>query len=311
MDENAGFAEIEEVRTGVALMLWLLVCVRAMPASVDGAEAEDEPATQFEDTAAGDLLRVNGAPVKNATVRLQCVTTATPSDDNHFRSRCESTLRVERNGRVVAELDSGVFGIDYEQVAGNHGLLALTLVDLDGGSLIAVRAASRLGDMWSKDHVDEQLFAVDKKTLREVYRWCPLEAYEPGPDGPDSERKRDVAELTVAPHNTLVLKDGDTETRVTWDGHTFVPLDVTPLVRRALDGQRLTATELTSFSVDDLTKLRNAPYARHGRPFKNAALQQYFYTTLGRTAKPSFTERQLDAADRANVALVTAEMRSR
>jgi hypothetical protein len=289
-----------------------VLAVVAALALAGSARAKKPP--RYEESADGELVTVkNGklAWLGSATVRLVCVTTSTPSDDNRNRDACSSSLRVEKDGKTIARLDRDVFGIDFERVAGNADDLSLALFPLESGALIAVRDGTREGDMWWKEKVIEQLFIVDGKTLREVYRWTPLEAYEPGPDGKDEDRKHDVAELTTVPRDVLVLREGDHETRLAWNGEKFAEPDVTPLVRRVLEGKRLAAAELAALSDDDLQRLRNAPYARHGRPFKNAALQQYFYGILKLTPNPSFSESQLDRDDKLNLALVLDETRAR
>jgi hypothetical protein len=91
-----------------------------------------------------------------------------------------------------------------------------------------------------------------------------------------------------------------------------------PILALALAGKPIDPASLEALSVDTLVRLRNAPYARHGRPFKMAALQAFFYdprpgpkSLLPLTVNPSFAESMLDAVDRANVQAVIAEQKRR
>jgi len=77
---------------------------------------------------------------------------------------------------------------------------------------------------------------------------------------------------------------------------------------------------LTAFSDDTLIKLRHAPYARHGRPFKLTSLQAFFYgkrdgdrrtTLLPLVPDPAFKESMLDATDTQNVHAVVTEQNRR
>jgi hypothetical protein len=270
------------------------------------AEAKKKPL--FEDSATGAIAAiVNGklTAIPDATVTLTCVAGAAPSESNHWRSSCDSRLVVERNGKTVATLASGIGGIDFEQVAGNGGSLSLSLLDVGAGSLVAVRTQTREGDEQMKESQDEQLFAVEGKSLREVFRWEPLRAFEPGPDGRDEDRQKTVQTLEAGPSGTLILDDK----RLAWDGKQFAEVRVDPLVARVLAGKRLLASELVALGKDDLSKLRNAPYARHGRPFKSAELQSYFYRE--RKPDPAFKESMLDADDKFNLELVLAELKKR
>lgn len=79
-------------------------------------------------------------------------------------------------------------------------------------------------------------------------------------------------------------------------------------------GKPLRSQALPLLSPVSLWKLRNAIYARHGRPFKNPDLQRFFYGDRGlpdettpllpRKVNPRFHERMLTAEDKANLALI-------
>jgi hypothetical protein len=284
-------------------MKWLPLLLWALPASA------------VEDQVSGTVLNARLKPLADVIVKLTCVAGEEPSDANHWRFRCDSTLAVERDGKRLAKLTSGTPGLDFEQVAGNSESLELSLID---PGFIAVTDSQREGDQWSREKEWQELFVVDGKTLRSVYRYQSLDAYDPGPDGKDEERQRTEARLTAGPMEkglpTLVLTRGEDVTKITWDGTKLVdgPLlsAVEPLIARVLAGQKLKAAELKPIGKDGLAKLRNAPYARHGRPFKNPMLQSYFYNGKLKP-NPAFRESQLDAADNANLALILAEIKSR
>lgn len=95
---------------------------------------------------------------------------------------------------------------------------------------------------------------------------------------------------------------------------------IEPLLARVLKGELLTAESLKALSQASLTRLRNAPFARHGRPFKSNSLQTFFYGArpkdqatplLPLSPNPTYSDALLDDRDRANLALILAEVRSR
>lgn len=95
---------------------------------------------------------------------------------------------------------------------------------------------------------------------------------------------------------------------------------IEPLLGKVLRGERLTAEALKPLAPSSLTRLRNAAYARHGRPFKSADLRAFFYgaradksatSLLPLTESAAFTDSMLDESDRANIKLLLAESRDR
>jgi hypothetical protein len=273
------------------------------------------PALAVEDQVSGTVLDARLKPVADVMVKLSCVAAEEPSEANHWRYRCDSTLTVERDGKRLAKVTSEVPGLNFAQVAGNSETLELSLID---PGLIAVTDGERQGDEWSREKRWQALYVVDGKALRSVYCYQSLDAFDPGPDGKDDERERSEAKLSAGPVEnglpTLILTRGEEVTKITWDGNKFVdgPLlsAVEPLIARVLAGQKLKAAELKPIGKDGLAKLRNAPYARHGRPFKDATLQSYFYSAKLKP-NPAFRESQLDAVDNANLTLILAEIKSR
>jgi hypothetical protein len=279
-------------------------------ALVISAPAEAKKKVMFWDATDGSVYDARLKPME-ATVRLTCVTTAEPSDENHWRRACESTLQVERNGKVVAKANAP--GIDFEAVGSNLGGLSLSLVE----GFIAVDARSREGDEQLKFTETRTLYVVDGKRLREVFSYRTEDSVEPGPDSKDEVRATTSRVLDAGPIEnglpTFTLSSADTVIKVTWDGNMLVegPLLSEALIAKVLAGQLLEPEELKPLHQESLLKLRNAPYARHGRAFKNPALQAYFYGDGKRKVDPAFTEKSLDAADKANLSLIIAEIKSR
>lgn len=66
----------------------------------------------------------------------------------------------------------------------------------------------------------------------------------------------------------------------------------------------LTLGELSDLSRRDLRILRNTVYARHGREFKSAVLQQWFSDKEWYRPNPDFDESQLSSIDKKNVRLI-------
>lgn len=92
--------------------------------------------------------------------------------------------------------------------------------------------------------------------------------------------------------------------------------DARPLLDLILRGEPLPADALKLSGGDrrwsplTLWKLRNAVFARHGRPFQHADLQAFFYGPERRWTQlavvPSFSDSHLTPTDRANLAMIQA-----
>ena len=67
----------------------------------------------------------------------------------------------------------------------------------------------------------------------------------------------------------------------------------------------LTERMLTNVSINDLRLLRNEVYARHGRPFQTPWLAQYFRSAPWYAPRQGFSDAELSATERANIALIT------
>lgn len=108
------------------------------------------------------------------------------------------------------------------------------------------------------------------------------------------------------------------ELRSIREGGGGVGPSLAPPLARIAKGERLSKGSLGAFSVIALWKLRNAPFARHGRRFKNKDLDAFFFgERKGQRAgeakgvlpfrrNPAFKASMLTAADRANVKLIRA-----
>ena len=67
----------------------------------------------------------------------------------------------------------------------------------------------------------------------------------------------------------------------------------------------LTERMLANVSINDLRLLRNEVYARHGRPFQTPWLAEYFRSEPWYTPRQNFSDAELSATERANIALIT------
>jgi hypothetical protein len=118
------------------------------------------------------------------------------------------------------------------------------------------------------------------------------------PDSPEHEM--DATDVDQARQYFQVLVDAHFSLKDPRNGTSFEPV-----LDEILHGERITREELAFWSPMVLWRLRNAPYARHGRDFKMIDLHKFFYAgSLNLAVDPKFKESMLDAADRANAALV-------
>ena len=79
----------------------------------------------------------------------------------------------------------------------------------------------------------------------------------------------------------------------------------------AMEGKSLKKVEVFKFNLNksDMRILRNAIYARHGRPFQSVELQTYFYDKkkpCGMKFKvdPNYSEDKLSKTDKSNIMLI-------
>jgi hypothetical protein len=82
------------------------------------------------------------------------------------------------------------------------------------------------------------------------------------------------------------------------------PASVSPLEDPSQLDHVIHVDQLSDLSRRDLRILRNTIYARHGRQFKSALLQEYFDGMSWYKANPKFTEKQLTKVDVTNIRLI-------
>lgn len=80
---------------------------------------------------------------------------------------------------------------------------------------------------------------------------------------------------------------------------------------KVVRGAALEAGELTNLSSEELRRLRNAVYARHGRTFDSVDLQRYFDSRPWYKGRYDYSESELTETDRANIKLIQMEENSR
>ena len=66
----------------------------------------------------------------------------------------------------------------------------------------------------------------------------------------------------------------------------------------------ITEQMLANVSIADLRLLRNEVYARHGRPFQTPWLAEYFKQQPWYTPRRDYSDAELSAVERANIALI-------
>lgn len=86
------------------------------------------------------------------------------------------------------------------------------------------------------------------------------------------------------------------ETIVAYENKLHEDLSRKPINRALLEG----------LFVEDASKMRQEIYARHGKVFKEPWFQKYFETFAWYKANPDFTDAELTAVEKANVATITA-----
>jgi hypothetical protein len=80
---------------------------------------------------------------------------------------------------------------------------------------------------------------------------------------------------------------------------------------KVVSGAALAAGEITSLSGEELRRLRNAVYARHGRRFDAPDLQRYFEGRPWYKPRDDYGESELTETDLANIKLIQTEENSR
>jgi hypothetical protein len=73
---------------------------------------------------------------------------------------------------------------------------------------------------------------------------------------------------------------------------------------KVVRGALLDESDLTALSAEELRRLRNSVYARHGRTFDSVELQRYFDTRPWYKPRSDYNEAALTATDLANIKLI-------
>lgn len=73
---------------------------------------------------------------------------------------------------------------------------------------------------------------------------------------------------------------------------------------KVVRGTPLDESDLTNLSVEELRRLRNTVYARHGRTFDSVDLQRYFDKRPWYKPRYDYNEAELTQTDRANIKLI-------
>jgi hypothetical protein len=81
---------------------------------------------------------------------------------------------------------------------------------------------------------------------------------------------------------------------------------VSPGMMNLFQATALTDTMLAQVSIADLRLLRNEIYARHGRPFKTKWIADAFRRYAWYTVRGDYSDAELSAVERANIALITS-----
>lgn len=85
------------------------------------------------------------------------------------------------------------------------------------------------------------------------------------------------------------------------------PAQSAPFARaeaKVVRGSSLAEGDLSNLTREELRRLRNAVYARHGRMFDSPDLQSYFDKRPWYNARSDYDETQLTETDRANISLI-------
>ncbi len=147
-----------------------------------------------------------------------------------------------------------------------------------------------------------------KRTEAKLARACPWDSPDddPGYSVPRCKRAREGLGYMLV--ERLGMQDHRAGIPISFDEPLKAVLAGKPLTQEMLE-----PGGLGSWSEATLRLMRNAAFARHGRPFRSADLTDFFYGPLsserfGRALRPDpeYVDSRLTDVDRANVALVQA-----
>lgn len=89
-----------------------------------------------------------------------------------------------------------------------------------------------------------------------------------------------------------------------WAGEGPAPAELNALEEPSKLDKLLKLSDLDDFSPRDLKLLRNAVFARRGRPFKTPLVQAHFATVAWYRADPAYKDSRLTEIDKKNVQLI-------
>lgn len=101
-----------------------------------------------------------------------------------------------------------------------------------------------------------------------------------------------------------VPKNGETKLTAADQKNLTLILAKEDQVHRSLSTEKLTEDALSNLYLEDLHKLRNEIYARHGRVFKDKWLQSYFSSLPWYKPNPKYKDSMLSAVERANAQMI-------
>lgn len=143
-----------------------------------------------------------------------------------------------------------------------------------------------------------------KRTEAKLAQVCPWDSADrdPGYEVPRCKRAREGLGKMLS--ERLGLREHRGEVPISFEQPLKALLEGKPLTEEAL----APAASGGAWSKATLRLFRNAPFARHGRPFQSADLTEFFYGPLsaerfGRTLKPDadYADSRLTEVDQANV----------
>jgi hypothetical protein len=77
-------------------------------------------------------------------------------------------------------------------------------------------------------------------------------------------------------------------------------------LHNSISTKPLTRTLLQGLFVEDVRKMRDEIYARHGKVFKDPWTQKYFASFDWYTANPNYTDASLSVVEKGNIAVIAA-----
>ncbi|MBL8952180.1 MAG: YARHG domain-containing protein [Myxococcaceae bacterium] len=123
-------------------------------------------------------------------------------------------------------------------------------------------------------------------------------------------KRRDVVRARVKAAGGKVSPEDDIELRLLsvrfggWAGEGPAPADLNALEDPSKLDKLLKLGDLDDYSPRDLKLLRNAVFARRGRPFKTPMVQGHFATVSWYKPDPAYKDARLTEIDKKNVQLI-------